>query len=629
MKDIKWFANRLRAMNALEVGWRIQQKILQKYEKKKIYSLHCPVYDVTLNYKYSNLNCSIDRLPINWTNKEYDIFTELNIFGAFSYQEYKTLWNAGFQTKNMWPEKDFSYDIKTSQRIDIGDIRTNWELNRHFQFSALAKNYFITNEKSYLEELEELFASWNKHNLYLHGVQWTSAMEIAIRVNSWIYTYCFLEKSYQKNENDRNQKLLDQISKGILTMVDYIIKHRARFSSANNHLIVEMYAVGIAGIFYDYDPWKKLSINTLTKELPKQNFEDGVNKEMSLHYQSFVMEAYGLLMLVMKHNNIGIPESWYKYLTNMTKFLADCCGDYGETIVFGDNDEGKILDLNGGEINHYRYILDLMSCLLEDRYSDLNNLHENLNWIVLGEVIEKSKKKEKYYPELLCTYKDGGYTILRSRDRKIILGIDHADLGFGKIAAHGHADALSFQLFIEGIPVFVDPGTYNYHYMPNDRDVFRSTSMHNTVMVANQEQSEILGPFLWGKKMKSCCEYIKKDINSIKISISVKYKKIVHSRRIDFINDKELIIFDYLKENENLHKKQIFLINPEAEIIPIDDYSLCVLISNYKINISSQNKYALIDYKYSSEYNQFSIGKGIEFLGNRNIFKTVIRIEKS
>ena len=38
----------------------------------------------------------------------------------------------------------FSYDIPCSQQEDIGDIRTNWELNRHFQFSALAKSYYIS-----------------------------------------------------------------------------------------------------------------------------------------------------------------------------------------------------------------------------------------------------------------------------------------------------------------------------------------------------------------------------------------------------------------------------------------------------------------------------------------------------
>ena len=42
---------------------------------------------------------------------------------------------------------------------------------------------------------------------------------------------------------------------------------------------------------------EKLAFCGLTRELDRQNSEDGVNLEMATHYQAFVMEAYGLLML--------------------------------------------------------------------------------------------------------------------------------------------------------------------------------------------------------------------------------------------------------------------------------------------------------------------------------------------
>ncbi|EEA82112.1 hypothetical protein CLONEX_02040, partial [[Clostridium] nexile DSM 1787] len=34
------------------------------------------------------------------------------------------------------------------------------------------------------------------------------------------------------------------------------------------------------------------------------------------------------------------------------------------------------------------------------------------------------------------------------------------------------------------------------------RDEFRATKNHNTVCVNDQNQAEILGPFLWGKRYK-------------------------------------------------------------------------------------------------------------------------------
>lgn len=45
-----------------------------------------------------------------------------------------------------------------------GDIRTNWELNRHRQFTLLAKSYFVTSVDGYFSELSDLFEDWNEQN---------------------------------------------------------------------------------------------------------------------------------------------------------------------------------------------------------------------------------------------------------------------------------------------------------------------------------------------------------------------------------------------------------------------------------------------------------------------------------
>lgn len=386
MKDIYWIVNRLKSMNASEVVWRVQQKLLQKKEKKRIYELHLPVTKIPLSKKMQGMKPDTKRIPFNAQNANTSIFESLDIFGQFDYQKYKKKWNAGFQTENTWPDKDFSANIAISQREDIGDIRTNWELNRHFQFACLAKNYFLTRESKYLDELIDLFEDWNNHNLFLHGAEWISAMEVGIRVNSWIYTYVFLDNAYKKYSGNK-KVLLDELAHGILVMVEHIVKHRARFSSANNHLIVEMFAVGMAGVLFDKKDWIDLSIKILTEELPKQNYEDGVNKEMSLHYQSLVMEAYGIFWLTLEKNGITVPASWKQYLTAMSKYLADCCGNYGEVVIFGDNDEGKILDLQGKVDDYYRYVLQLMGTLLEQRYTD-EPLIENMEWLLM----EKRKK---------------------------------------------------------------------------------------------------------------------------------------------------------------------------------------------------------------------------------------------
>jgi uncharacterized heparinase superfamily protein len=86
---------------------------------------------------------------------------------------------------------------------------------------------------------------------------------------------------------------------------------------------------------------------------------------------------------------------------------------------------------------------------------------------------------------------------------RISVVVDCAELGYKSIAAHGHADALSIVLSAFGREVLVDPGTYDYFTYPEWRTYFRSTRAHNTVVIDDQDQSVMLGPFMWGCRANS------------------------------------------------------------------------------------------------------------------------------
>jgi hypothetical protein len=77
---------------------------------------------------------------------------------------------------------------------------------------------------------------------------------------------------------------------------------------------------------------------------------------------------------------------------------------------------------------------------------------------------------------------------------------DCGPLGWGRIAAHGHADALAVTLSAGGRPLLVDPGTYAYHTSAAWRHYFRSTLAHNTVTLDGLDQSVSGGNFLWLRK---------------------------------------------------------------------------------------------------------------------------------
>ena len=102
----------------------------------------------------------------------------------------------------------------------------------------------------------------------------------------------------------------------------------------------------------------------------------------------------------------------------------------------------------------------------------------------------------------------GGYHILGcdfETGNEIRVVVDAGPLGYQTIAAHGHADALSFTLSVGGLEFLIDPGTYAYHTQRPWRDYFRGTGAHNTVRVDGLDQSRSGGNFMWLKKANAGC----------------------------------------------------------------------------------------------------------------------------
>ena len=142
MADVMWLVRRLRAMSIPEVVWRTGQKITQKKEAVYFKPNKTEVVGKVFNPKLTDLRIDAEKMHLNLKNTTFSMSTVIPLLGGYDYSFYKQKWNAGFQTAQVWPER-FSYELEYKQRDDIGDARTNWELNRHFQFALLAKAYRV------------------------------------------------------------------------------------------------------------------------------------------------------------------------------------------------------------------------------------------------------------------------------------------------------------------------------------------------------------------------------------------------------------------------------------------------------------------------------------------------------
>lgn len=489
---LKWLYHRLKAMSISEIIFRIYEKLKIKIYKIKfkqnINILQMPIKNLNL-MNISSLNNKLDSI---WNFSEVDVENSsdliINVFNKKINLDNNYSWH-GFNEKK-WNKDIFSCNIDFKNRDDIGEIRLIWEFNRHLFLPYLLLKSKKYNNNLYYEKAKFAFYDWINNNYYLKGINWSSPMEIAIRSYQWMICYSII-----KDNDDKAFK--NDLLTAIIISIEYVSKNFSRFSSANNHLILESGIVSIIGYLvkdiYNQE-WFEKGYKILDFELKRQFYEDGVNREHATHYHGFVVDLWLQYNVFLKSFNIKTLHE--DILFKAVEFIGYLKYSNNNFIEFGDSDDAKIINLTGKEYNYYDYLLELGSKYfkIELINNSINNetcLWKNIN--VLDEIKLFEYKKENLYNE-------SGYYIYKTN--KMYVFFDIADLGFGSISAHGHADCLSIVLSFENNPIFIDPGTYIYNVEKKYRDYFRKTSVHNTLSYKGTSQSVMEGPFLWSKKAK-------------------------------------------------------------------------------------------------------------------------------
>jgi len=409
-------------------------------------------------------------------------------------------------TEREWPLRYWAV-MDTKGSLRAGGIKWIWELNRQQFLMTLAKAYFLTQNERYAEETCRLIQDWIHINRPLFGPNWASALECSVRIICWIWTLHFIRGS-----NAVKPAFLSDIYSSIYLQARYVETHLSTHSAANNHLIAEGAALTMVAIclpwFRSSDRWRRMGLEILTQQLWKNILQDGVFAEQSLHYGSFVVDFYLMILRLLRRNAEGVPKSWYTRLKRAGEFIASVMDAQGHVPNIGDNDDGHaVLLCESSGFNPYESILTTLSVLLKNNgFKAAGNCFDEKSFWLLGlEGMETFNNLVGVRSSIESTiFKDGGYCIFR--DRHSVLTVDCGPLGHGAHAAHGHADAISITLSVQGRPLLIDPGMPYYGENPALRNHFRGTAAHNTVRIDGKDQSTMADLFLWFKKAESTIE---------------------------------------------------------------------------------------------------------------------------
>ena len=398
-------------------------------------------------------------------------------------------------------------------------VREIWELNRHQHFVTLGQAWLLEGEERSARALLDQWQSWLEDNPAGRGINWTSMLELGLRLISWSWALALVKDAPLLTPGFYGRLLVS-----VHQQAEQIVQHLSRGSSANNHLLGECLGLIHAGTFFPElkraPAWRERGFALFWKELVRQVHPDGVIKEQSTGYQRYLYDYGTLAIIAAAAAGESVPAAVLQRLERMADFAAALIDEAGSLPQIGDGDDGQALLLDparaggrttaGGEsASPWRDLLG--SAALRFGRADFKALSAGFSpalfWLhgaAAADAFGRIPAQAGPRPALRL-FPDGGYAVLRSEWEAVrSTGLfDAGPLGLDAMAAHGHADALSFTLTTAGEPLLIDSGTYQYRGEESWRRYFRGTAAHNTVRVAGRDQSGILGPFQWGHRAEA------------------------------------------------------------------------------------------------------------------------------
>ena len=547
-------------------------------------------------------------LPVKILSVEPDNIhfpSEIKIFGLnFDYSK-NINWHFDLYSSKEFP-RIFSKDIEI-QSDKYGSAKHVWEVNRLLFLPQICLNYKNTNDRKYLNQFIKITKSWIQENPYLTGINWYSNIEINIRLINWFFCWEILDVSKLIKDIPDFKNFVDNEWLPVIYLhCLYSRKNPSRYSSANNHLIAEYAGLFIATSLWKFrksGKWNTYAKKGLEKEIIKQHSENGINREEAAEYIQFITDFFLLAYVVGEKTGNPFSTGYQERLKKIFQYICHFTDRDVHFPKYGDEDDGRVVLLEPEpHSNNFRSLLISGAILFNDPVLKAKSggidTKNKLLFGNEGEKIYHSIKGEKINFSSSFYEKEGHFILHKQNDKgEIYVHFDAAPLGYLSIAAHGHADALSFILHLDGKEIFVDPGTYAYHTDPKWRQYFIGTLAHNTIRINKKNQALNGGPTLWLKHYKTtiieCISNEKQDKITARHD-GYEASGIRHTREFLFDKITNLIkitdLIDCKKGQEILVEFPLHL-HPEVDIKKKNGIVLQHENSGKKINVDTDSKF--------------------------------------
>lgn len=520
MANILWYAKRLRSMGGAEVAWRVNRAIDARYHAlTQGVQRRENAWQATLDWsraldqfrRCTDRPVLLDRqhaARVSQAQPEVrgDVIdaAERSVQRRFSFFGYAEVmlsepidWNADPISGARWPSVRAS---RIDYRTYAGDVKWIWELNRLQHLPWLAQAWLLTSDDRFSRAAFTQLDSWLEQNPPGIGIAWRNPFEVGIRAISIALALQGFRDSDELTV-ERYRSIVSVLADG----AQRCWSDRSRFSSANNHLVGELAGLAVVAMLFPELPgarqWEQQAMSALSVEAGLQILPDGVGAEQAVGYQIFTAELLMIVVALLCQRDGRAPAALLSALQRSADYLAVLVDAADPDPRYGDDDEGFALRLGAEPVRTVRDHLGAVAALTG---SDAARQYGNRTWT--AEWLDAIRPRTSSPPECNSSLEtvgqhhyapDGGLVVLRRDDRRVLM--DVGPLGYLSIAAHGHADALSVTVSLDGQDIIGDPGAASYYGHPDWRRAHRSTRVHATVEVDGVDQAVAGGAFLWSR----------------------------------------------------------------------------------------------------------------------------------
>lgn len=382
------------------------------------------------------------------------------------------------KASNWWAIPDFA---------GSGDIKGVWELSR-FGWSVAFATQAAHGDVEALATLNCWLQSWLRDNPPYRGANWKCGQEASFRVIHLLATAIILGQ-----ERTPEPALAETIAlhlERIAPTMSYAI------GQDNNHGTSEAAAMFVGGSFLSALGWPKARHWTATGRRWLENrarhliAPDGSFSQYSVVYHRLMLDTYSFVEMWRQRWDLApFSGTMHTRLMAGTRWL-DAMVDRtsGDAPNLGANDGARLLPLTESDYRDFRPSLQMASVLFRGQRAigDHGPWDDQLRWLGISpDTTTLSRPASE-------TFNDGGFHVLRT-------GRASAYLRYPRFRFRpSQADLLHMDLWVDGLNLLRDAGTFSYNAEPETSGYFAGTASHNTVQFDGRDQMPRLGRFLFG-----------------------------------------------------------------------------------------------------------------------------------